>query len=85
MLGADDDDYFRKHYDANYGSSGRSYQDYLPAYSYGSTMAATDQYRSKAWNDVEPSLRQDWESRNPGSVWEQFKAAIRHGWDRIRS
>src|SRR5450830_488663 len=65
MLGADDNASFRQHYEANYGGSGRGYQDYLPAYSYGSTMAAADHYRSKAWNDVEPSLRQDWESRHP--------------------
>src|SRR5450830_1209712 len=84
MLGADDNASFRQHYEANYGGSGRGYQDYLPAYSYGSTMAAADHYRSKAWNDVEPSLRQDWESRHPGSAWEHFKAAIRHGWDKIR-
>src|SRR5450830_1506606 len=84
MLDADDNASFRQHYEANYGGSGRGYQDYLPAYSYGSTMAAADHYRSKAWNDVEPSLRQDWESRHPGSAWEHFKAAIRHGWDKIR-
>jgi uncharacterized protein (TIGR02271 family) len=83
MLGADDATYFRKHYDANYGTSGRSYQDYLPAYSYGETMAANEHYRGRAWNDVEPGLRQDWESRNPGSAWDNFKAAIRHGWDKI--
>lgn len=83
MMGMDDNDYFRKHYDANYGTSGRSYQDYMPAYSYGSTMAATDNYRGRAWNDVEPSLRQDWESRNPGSAWDNFKAAIQHGWQKI--
>ncbi|MFL6709842.1 MAG: YsnF/AvaK domain-containing protein [Massilia sp.] len=83
MLGQDDDSYFRKHYDANYGASGRPYQDYTPAYSYGSTMAANEQYRGKAWNDVEPNLRQDWESRNPGSAWDNFKAAVRHGWEKI--
>ena len=83
MLGQDDDSYFRKHYDANYGTSGRAYQDYTPAYSYGSTMAADQQYRGKSWNDVEPNLRQDWESRNPGSAWDNFKAAVHHGWDKI--
>lgn len=83
MAGTDDNAYFRKHYDANYGTSGRSYDDYLPAYNYGSTMGASANYRGKQWNDVEPSLRQDWESRNPGSAWDSMKAAIRHGWDKI--
>jgi len=30
-------------------------------------------------------LRSDWESRYPSSAWEKFKAAIRHGWERITS
>lgn len=83
MLGEDDDSYFRKHYDANYGSSGGSYDEYMPAYSYGSTMAANERYRGRAWNDVEPNLRQDWESRYPGSAWDKFMAAVQHGWQKI--
>jgi hypothetical protein len=35
------------------------------------------------WKDVEPQLRSDWEGRNPGSAWQKFKAAIKHGWERI--
>jgi hypothetical protein len=48
-------------------------------------MAGSDKYRGRAWNDVEPTLRTDWEARNPGSTWEKFKAAVRHGWDKITS
>jgi hypothetical protein len=30
-------------------------------------------------------VRSNWESRNAGgaSTWEQFKGAVRHGWDSI--
>lgn len=82
---AADDTYFRTHYNSTFASAGGRYEDYLPAYSYGSTMAGSDKYRGRAWNDVEPTLRTDWEVRNPGSAWEKFKAAVRHGWDKITS
>jgi uncharacterized protein (TIGR02271 family) len=81
----DDDSYFRSHWNTNYAASGGAYDEYAPAYRYGSSMAGSDAYRGKPWNDVEPRLRTDWEAKNPGSAWEKFKAAIRHGWDRITS
>ena len=80
-----DDAYFRSHYESNYASAGGRYEDYAPAYSYGSSMAGSGQYRGREWNDVEPTLRSDWEARNPGSTWEKIKAAVRHGWDKLAS
>ena len=82
-----DDTYYRNHFDSNYASAGGRYEDYAPAYGYGSTMAGNDQYRGRAWDDVEPSLRSDWETRNPGSTstWEKMKASVRHGWNKITS
>jgi hypothetical protein len=79
------DAYFRGHWNNNYASHGNKYEDYAPAYQYGSSMKNNDQYRGKAWNDAETGLKADWESKNPGSAWEKFKAAIRHGWERITS
>jgi uncharacterized protein (TIGR02271 family) len=80
-----DDAYYRTHFDSNYASAGGRYEDYSPAYSYGSSMAGTDQYRGRAWDDAEPTLRRDWETKNPGSTWEKMKAAVRHGWDKVTS
>jgi uncharacterized protein (TIGR02271 family) len=80
-----DDTYYRSHYDSNYASGGGRYEDYAPAYRYGTSMAGSDQYRGRQWNDVEPGLRSDWEARNPGSAWEKIKAAVRHGWEKITS
>jgi uncharacterized protein (TIGR02271 family) len=80
-----DDAYYRSHYDSNFASAGGRYEDYLPAYRYGSSMASSDQYRGRAWNDIEPTLRSDWETKNPGSTWENIKVAVRHGWQKITS
>ena len=79
------DDAWRKDWDSNYSSLGGSYDDYAPAYRYGNEMRSSDQYKGRDWNDVESDLRTNWESRNAGgaSTWEKFKAAVRHGWDKI--
>jgi hypothetical protein len=80
-----DDEYFRRHYDSSDADTGENYDEYAPAYQYGSSMAGDEQYRGQPWKDVEPALRSDWEGRNPGSAWSKFKAAVRHGWERITS
>lgn len=79
------DDAWRKDWDTNYSSLGGSYDDYAPAYRYGNEMRSSSQYKGRDWNDVESDLRTNWESRNAGgpSTWEKFKAAVRHGWDKI--
>mgnify|MGYP000085149295 CR=1 FL=1 len=80
-----DDDYYRKHYSATYSGKG-DYDSYKPAYSYGTQMRESQMYRNRPWDEVETDLRSDWESRNvgnTGSTWEDIKAAVRHGWDKI--
>jgi uncharacterized protein (TIGR02271 family) len=84
-----DEDYYRRHWTSNFGSAGGNYEDYAPAYSYGSEMRSSDRYRGREWSDVESDLRSDWDKRYPGgstgSTWERVKAAVRHGWDRMTS
>jgi uncharacterized protein (TIGR02271 family) len=80
------DDYdteFRSHWQSNYARSGGAYEDYQPAYRYGSTLANDERYRNRSWTDIETDARRDWETRNPGSTWERFKAAVQHGWQRV--
>jgi len=79
-----DDSEYRSHFQSNYGTSGASYDDYAPAYGYGSQMRSDSRYSGRQWDDVESDLRTDWETRNAGrtgSTWEKMKAAVRHGWD----
>jgi uncharacterized protein (TIGR02271 family) len=89
MTSDDDDSYYRNHYDTTYGSTGGSYDTYKPAYSYGSEMRQSEMYRNRPWDEVEPDLRSGWESRyagstgSTGSTWENMKAAVRHGWDKM--
>jgi uncharacterized protein (TIGR02271 family) len=86
-LGAQDDDSaFRDDWKNNYSSMGGSYDDYAPAYSYGSQMRSDSRYQGRQWDEVEPDLRSDWDTRygnSSGSTWEKMKAAVRHGWDKV--
>ena len=84
----DNDAAYRSHWNATYSTAtdGSTYDEYKPAYSYGSEMARNEKYRGRQWNDVESDLRTDWDSRyaNGGqSTWEKMKAAVRQGWDRM--
>lgn len=83
-----DDDYYRNHFTSNYGSSGGSYDEYAPAYSYGSEMARNQKYSGRQWNEVENDLRSDWDTRHGSSgasTWEKMKNAVQHGWNRMTS
>jgi uncharacterized protein (TIGR02271 family) len=85
---ASDDDYYRNHFSSTYGSTGGSYDDYAPAYSYGSEMARNQKYSGRQWNDVENDLSSDWSTRagnKTGSTWERMKEAVKSGWDRMTS
>ena len=74
---------FRTHYDAEYASEGVRYDEYVPAYHYGASMAREIRYQDRPWEEVEPEVREDWERDRPVDSWERFKSAVRHGWDRV--
>jgi uncharacterized protein (TIGR02271 family) len=75
---------FRQHHTSTFASSGGAYADYEPAYRYGYELAGNERYRGRDWAAVEVDARRDWESRHSGT-WEQFKGAIRYGWDNVRA
>ncbi|MCA1246534.1 YsnF/AvaK domain-containing protein [Massilia sp. MS-15] len=81
--GMDNDRDYRDHFQTNFASSGAAYDDYAPAYTYGSQMRS--RYAGRQWDEVENDLRTDWDTRSRGgaSTWEKMKAAVRHGWDRM--
>lgn len=81
-----EDEYWHGNY-ANrpYIGSNRDYSYWQPAYRYGYESA--HRYQGRNWNDVENDLRSGWDTYpHRGSVrgtWEEIKAAVRDGWDRL--
>ncbi|MBG6077917.1 YsnF/AvaK domain-containing protein [Polaromonas sp. CG_9.11] len=74
---------YRSHYQANQASLGGTYEEYEPAYRYGSTLRSDPRYANRSWDEVEADAHNDWTSRNPtgGSPWEKTKQAVRQGWE----
>ena len=80
---ADYDDEFRSDWNTRYATMGGSYDDYAPAYRYGSTLGADTRYKGRSWDQIETNARSDWQTKYPGSSWDNFKAAVRHGWEKV--
>ena len=77
------EDRWRRDFDTQYAGSGGRWDEYEPAYRYGHGLYEDQRYQGRDWDTIEPDVRRDWESRNPGSAWERFKGAVRRGWDRM--
>ena len=75
---------FRNHYNSNFASNGMRYEEYEPAYQYGYTMRNNAKMKGRSWADVETQARTDWE-RNHKGTWQNFKDAVRHGWESMKS
>lgn len=76
------DEDFRTHYSDYLSTSGGTYEDYEPAYRYGSDLGRDARHRGRGWSEIESDARGDWESRHPNDAWERFKSAVRRGWER---
>jgi hypothetical protein len=78
------DNDFRSDYVRNYSNSNYGYETYQQAYHYGFDLNTLGQYRGRNWNEIEVNVRREWERDHPGHAWEDFKEAIRVGWDHLR-
>lgn len=74
---------FRSDFQTRYGSTGASYDTYAPSYEYGYRMASDQRHQGKRWEDVETTLRSDYERQYPNSKWEQMKDSVRFGWNKV--
>jgi uncharacterized protein (TIGR02271 family) len=77
-----DNDY-RTHYQSTYGTSGYTYDDYMPIYRYGHSLATNQRYHGRDWSEIEPDARAHWEGQNPGT-WEQYRSTVQYAWDKAR-
>lgn len=75
---------FRQHYQNNLSNTDYSYDNYHTAYTYGYDLANSSRYQGFDWNRLEPEARRNWESQNMDSPWEDFKDAIRAGWESVK-
>jgi hypothetical protein len=72
---------YRQRWQQRYGSTGGRWEDYEPGYRYGYEMRSRPEYRGRSFNDVESSMRSDWERRHPETPWDRARESIRDTWD----
>jgi hypothetical protein len=77
-------DGFRRHFESHYGSSGRLFTEYEPAYHYGYTLGANSEYRGRPWDEIEAEASRRWQ-RTFGHQWDDYRDAVRHGWQAVRA
>jgi len=77
-------DAFREHHRSEYGSTGRDYSYYEPAYRYGYESAYEDSYRDRTYRDAETDLRTGYTSRFPDGRYDDVDQAVRHGYTSAR-
>ena len=79
-----EDKYWRDNYKSRpYARDDISYDEYRPAYQYGWESAAKRGERK--FDDVEPELARDWETRRADSRldWKDAREATRDAWHRV--
>ena len=74
---------FRSDYARDYGMSGGSYEETMPAYRYGYDLGGHDTYRSRTWDDsLEGDLSRDYETQYGEGTWDRIKHAVKSGFER---
>ena len=79
-----DQNWWRENFrDRPYVSADRTFEYYEPGYRYGYESA--NRFRGKNWNDVESTLRSDFDriEYRGQSTWDNMKDAIHDAWDRV--
>jgi hypothetical protein len=76
-----EDEYWRRSYATRpYVRKGVEYETYRPAYQYGWESYA--RYPGRRFEEVEPTLRRDWEGHGR-SGWDKVRDAVRDAWHRV--
>jgi hypothetical protein len=75
---------FRKHFNTQYPDSEYNYNQMVPFYRYGYDLATDPRYSSATWDEVETEIKPRWKELNPNGNWDNFRDAVRYGWDTVR-
>ena len=82
-----EDAYWRKNYSTRpYYRTGRTYEEYQPAYRYGWESATSPDYRDRRFEDIESDLERGWEKAKGKTRegWNDVKDATRDAFNRVR-
>jgi uncharacterized protein (TIGR02271 family) len=72
------------YYSGSLSKSGHRYDDYVPAFKFGYSLATSDQTHDSTWAELESGAQKTWEQKNPGT-WGTYQAAIHHAFDQVHA
>jgi uncharacterized protein YjbJ (UPF0337 family) len=84
----EEDTYWREqHTSRPYFQSGRTYDDYAPAYRYGWESASRAEYHGRRFDDVESDLGRGWDKvrGTTRNEWNDMKYATRDAFERVQN
>ena len=84
-IGKDDDDFYRRRYEASGRVAGRSYDDVKPAYYLGHLASRNPDYRNRSFDQVESDMRRGWTAAGKYGAWDDMRDFAREGFARGRS
>lgn len=84
-ISKDDDDFYRRRYEASGRVSGRSYDDVKPAYYLGHVASRNPDYRNRSFDQIESDLSRGWTADNKKGAWDDVRDFAREGFARGRS
>jgi hypothetical protein len=79
----EDDRHWREHHASRqYANPASNYEEYRPAYQYGTDAA--HRYQGRKWDEVEGDLERGWSDARGESehAWQHVKEAVRAAWHR---
>ena len=76
----DDDNYYRKHYDAT-PIGDRSYDQVRPAYHIGQIAERNPDYRGRSFEDIDADLRRGW-AKDHAQTWDSVRSYASEGYRR---
>lgn len=83
-----EDEYWRNNYASRpYVEPGRTYDDYQSAYRTGYEGFGRHAETGRKFDEIEPDLRNDYETRHGGTglAWDKAKHAARDAWDKVEN
>ncbi len=76
---------FQEHFSQTNTGGTRTWDEAEPSYRFGYAAVGDQRWAGRPFEEVEPELRRDWESRSGGGdTWERVRDGIREAWERAR-
>ena len=75
---------YREHYETAYGEAGGEFPEYEHAYRFGHTLGASEEYRDRDYDKLEPNIRRSFEDRYGRGTYDQYSDAMRQGFETAR-